>query len=140
MQDSFTDVIVLVDDNEDILKIFREYLAAKGYTVHAFSNPLTAYEHVKYSPKEFAALITDIRMPELNGLQLATKVKELNSDIKIILMTAFDFIMSEREAFAKSTPILGVIELPFSLDKVDELLKSLRTEVPQPMISDTPSP
>lgn len=70
-------------------------------------------------------------MPEMNGLQLAARVKELNSNIKIILMTAFDFIMSEREAFAKSTSILGVIELPFSLDRVDELLKNLKAEKPQ---------
>ena len=128
-------VIVLVDDNRDILKIFQEYLIAKGYVVHAFSSTVIAFEHIKYDPKGCDALITDIRMPEMNGLQLAAKVKELDSEIKTILMTAFDFIMSEREAFAKSTPILGVIELPFSLDKVDELLKSLKTEVPQPVVS-----
>ena len=126
-----TDVVVLVDDNNDILKIFKAYLMAKGYIVHAFSSPVIAYEHIKYDPTGCDALITDIRMPEMNGLQLAERVKRVNPEIKIILMTAFDFIMSEREAFANSTPILGVIELPFSLDKVDELLKGLKSKIPQ---------
>ena len=128
---SDADVVVLVDDDSDILKIFKDYLMARGYVVHAFSSTVSAFEHIKYDPTACDALITDIRMPEMNGLQLATKVKELNSNIKIILMTAFDFIMSEREAFAKSTPISGVLELPFSLERVDELLKSLKAEKPQ---------
>ena len=128
---SHAEIVVLVDDNSDILKIFKDYLMAKGYVVHAFSSPFSAFEHIKYDPTGCDALITDIRMPEMNGLQLAARVKELNSNIKIILMTAFDFIMSEREAFAKSTSILGIIELPFSLDRVDELLKNLKAEKPQ---------
>ena len=133
MTQSRAEIVVLVDDNEDILKIFRDFLTKRGYVVHAFSSPVNAFEHIKYDPKGCDALITDIRMPAMNGLQLATKIKQLNPEIKVILMTAFDFIMSEREAFAKSTPILGVIELPFSLDKVEKLLKSLRKEAPRPV-------
>lgn len=125
------DVVVLVDDNIDILKIFKEYLMAKGYVVHTFESPVSAFEHIKYDPTGCNGLITDIRMPEMNGLQLAARVKKLNPEIKIILMTAFDFIMSDREAFSKSTPILGVIELPFSLDRVDELLKGMKSETGQ---------
>lgn len=122
---TFGDVIVLVDDNEDMLQIFHAYLTKNGYNVHTFSDPKMAYEHIKYAPREFAVLLSDIRMPGMSGFELARNVKALNSNIKIILMTAFDFTMSELQDFLPSTEIEGILEKPFRLERFDELLKDI---------------
>ena len=118
-------VIVLVDDNEDMLQIFKAYLIKNGYNVHAFSDPKMAFEHIKYAPGEFAVLVSDIRMPGMSGFELARNVKALNSKIKIILMTAFDFAMSELQDVLPSTEIVGILEKPFRLERFDELLKDV---------------
>jgi DNA-binding NtrC family response regulator len=116
-------VIVLVDDNEDILRVFRAYLTKQGYSVHAFSDPTTAYEHIKYNPKVCSILLSDIRMPGISGFELARRVKALNPDTKVILMTGFDFTMSEFNDILPSTEIVGILEKPFRLESIDELLE-----------------
>jgi DNA-binding NtrC family response regulator len=122
---TFADVIVLVDDNEDMLQIFKAYLTKNGYNVHAFSDPKMAYEHIKYAPEEFAVLLSDIRMPGMSGFELARNVKALNSKIKIIFMTAFDFTMSELQDILPSVEIAGVLEKPFRLERFNELLDDM---------------
>jgi CheY-like chemotaxis protein len=122
---TFGDVIVLVDDNEDMLQIFKAYLTKNGYNVHAFSDPKIAYEHIKYAPREFAVLLSDIRMPGMSGFELARNVKALNSKIKIIFMTAFDFTMSELQDILPSIEIEGVLGKPFRLERFNELLNDM---------------
>jgi DNA-binding NtrC family response regulator len=118
-------VIILVDDNEDMLQIFRAYLVKKGYNVHAFSDPKTAYEHIRYAPREFSILVSDIRMPGMSGFELAKITKAVNSEIKIILMTAFDLTIFEVKEILPSIEIVGILEKPFQLEKLDELLKGI---------------
>jgi CheY-like chemotaxis protein len=64
-------------------------------------------------------------MPGMSGFELARNVKALNSKIKIILMTAFDFAMSELQDVLPSTEIVGILEKPFRLERFDELLKAV---------------
>lgn len=116
-------LIVLVDDNEDILQVIRAYLTKQGYNVHAFSDPTTAYEHIRYNPPECSILLSDIRMPGISGFELARRVKALNPDTKVILMTGFDFTMSEFEDILPSIEIVGILEKPFRLERIDELLE-----------------
>ena len=116
-------LIMVVDDTEDILSTFSSLLTREGYSVHAFSNPEVALEHFRYSPQEFSLVLSDVRMPGMNGFQLARKVKELNPKVKVLLTSAFEINMSEFEKVLPSSPVDGFLDKPVSMKKLSEEIK-----------------
>ncbi len=97
--------IMVVDDDPDILLLFTEYLKAAGMVVDSFIDPEKALAHfTRSNPSQYDLIITDIRMRHLNGLQLYTRFRDLNPNIRIIFATALDIadeittVMPEVEA------------------------------------------
>ena len=58
----------------NIVSIYSEVLQMSGYKVHSFTDRLLAYAHIKKSLDKYSLLIIDYRMPQMNGLRLATKL------------------------------------------------------------------
>lgn len=115
--------IMVVDDDEDALSVFTRFLTRDGHNVHAFSNPEIAFEHFRYSPHECSMVISDVRMPKINGFQLARKVKELNPDVKVILTSSFEINMPEFEKMVPNAPVDGFVDKPIGLKKLSEVVK-----------------
>lgn len=82
--------IMIVDDEQDILVLFRDYLQTKGFKVKTFQNPVAALTEFQFTPSSYSLIISDIRMPQMSGLQFIEKIGRINKDVKIIFMTAFD--------------------------------------------------
>ena len=95
--------ILIVDDEPDILSIVRRVLEEYGFNVCCFTKPNIALEHYRISPNNHSLVISDLRMPNINGLEFLRKVREINSDTKIFLTTS-NFEMSD----------LGVLLFPNS--------------------------
>ena len=82
--------ILIVDDELDIVAIFRQTLREQGYTVFGFTDPNLALEHFRLNSKEYGLVITDIRMPNMNGFELAAKINMIKPNARIVFMSAFD--------------------------------------------------
>jgi len=82
--------IMLVDDEPDILFTYKLYLAGRGFDVNVFTNPVEALKDITSFPSSYELVITDIRMPALNGLRLFYGIKTLNPNIKFIFVSALD--------------------------------------------------
>jgi len=83
--------IMLVDDEPDVLYTYKCFLSSRGYNVVTFTNPREALIHfVQSDPSYYGLVILDIRMPNLNGLQLFHKFREIDHKIKIIFVSALD--------------------------------------------------
>ena len=82
----FTKPIAIVDDEVNTVNIYSEVLQMSGYQVHSFTDPLLAYEHIKENPYKYSLLITDYRMPQMNGLRLATELLEINKNMNVLIM------------------------------------------------------
>jgi two-component system C4-dicarboxylate transport response regulator DctD len=82
--------IMIVDDESDIVLIFRRSLELAGYNVFAFTDAIEALEHLKLYMDKYGLIISDARMPNMTGLEFATKVRGINASIPFILMSAFD--------------------------------------------------
>jgi DNA-binding NtrC family response regulator len=82
--------IMIVDDEVDICNLFRDALQVAGYNVRAFTNPTEAFEDFKLHNEEYGVIITDIRMPEMSGIELIKRVNQINKNVKVFLMTAFE--------------------------------------------------
>ncbi|TVP40158.1 response regulator [Candidatus Nitrosocosmicus arcticus] len=92
--------IIVVDDEPDLASLFKEFLKKQGYDVVSFTDPVLAFEYFKESVDKHSLIITDLRMPGVCGIDLAKNIREINSKVKIFLMTAFDTQdLEDREDF-----------------------------------------
>src|SRR5829696_62747 len=77
--------ILLVDDDKDILKIVQKYFEKKGARVSPYSEPLLALQDFmknnNNSNHYYDLVISDIRMPEMNGIELASIIRKMNNSI-----------------------------------------------------------
>jgi two-component system, OmpR family, response regulator ChvI len=85
--------VMLVDDEEDMLLTYKSFLEDKDYNISSFSDSETALKHfAETNAYDYDLIILDIRMPGLNGLQLYCKLKEINTAIKVLFVSALDAI------------------------------------------------
>ena len=111
-----TNAILLLDDDFDIITVFRLGLEDKGFHVSVFTDPLLALDHFQMNPEQFGLVISDIRMPVMNGYDFIKKVKEMKPEVKVFLMTAFKIDDVE---FRRELPLVKVDEIihkPISLE------------------------
>lgn len=82
--------IMIVDDSKTTLSLLEKILLHQGYTVKAFSNPISAFERLRYD--SFDLIISDIEMPSLNGKEFVKQVKndESLSTIPIIIISTLE--------------------------------------------------
>lgn len=83
--------VMLVDDEPDILAIFKTYLTSEGYKVEAFSDSYMALQSFARSePRHYDLLVLDIRMPTINGLQLYQRLKAVDPYVNVIFLSALE--------------------------------------------------
>src|SRR6185312_2664649 len=79
--------IILAEDDDDMRRFLAKALENAGYEVVSFDNGMSAYHRLREEP--FELLLTDIVMPEMDGIELARRANELDPDIKIMFITGF---------------------------------------------------
>lgn len=104
--------LLLIDDDKDILTVLKQSLELKGMNTYGFTNPILAVEHFRNNAANYDMVITDIRMPQMNGFQVARAVKEIRSDIKLAFITAFEINRPEFEKVLPSTKVDAFITKP----------------------------
>ncbi|RZB38358.1 MAG: hypothetical protein SRB2_00106 [Desulfobacteraceae bacterium Eth-SRB2] len=92
--------ILLVDDEEQIVKMQNEMLELLGYHVTPRTSSIETLEAFRVQPDKFDLVITDMTMPNMNGAELASKLVEIRPDIPIIICTGFSEKMSKERADA----------------------------------------
>jgi DNA-binding NtrC family response regulator len=85
-------IVSIVDDERDITELFHYALSTsiEGVSVITFNDPIIALEHFTDNKKNYALVISDLRLPNLNGLELLKKVKQLNPSVRTILTSAYE--------------------------------------------------
>ncbi|HMG39013.1 MAG TPA: response regulator [Nitrososphaeraceae archaeon] len=86
-------IVGVIDDDIDITTLFHDVLCENVLeaSVYAFNDPVAALKHFTENESNYALLISDLRMPGLNGLELLKKVKVSNPKVRTILMSAYNF-------------------------------------------------
>lgn len=117
----------IVDDEEDIIILFRDALAGiEGITVFTFTNPILALEHFQMNQHAYVLVISDLRMPGLNGMELLRKMKELNKFVRTILMTAFEVDDQIFTEYSKKKIIDKFVQKPV---RMFDLVKEVDTQL-----------
>jgi len=107
--------LLVVDDDADIVQVLKMGLLKNRFLVEAFTNPEEALQSFKSNAGSFCLVLSDMRMPGLSGMQLARKVKEINPNVKVVLMTAFEIRDEEFSKVFPSTSIDGFLQKPIGI-------------------------
>ena len=85
-------IVSIVDDEIDITELFHYAISTsiEGVSVITFNDPIIALQHFTDNKKNYALVISDLRLPNLNGLELLKKVKQLNPSVRTILISAYE--------------------------------------------------
>jgi two-component system cell cycle response regulator CpdR len=114
--------ILLAEDDNDMRRFLVKALENAGYRVTAFDNGRSAYERIREEP--FTLLLTDIVMPEMDGIELARRATELDPDLKVMFITGFAAVALNPDSNAPKDA--KVLSKPFHLkDLVNEVEKLL---------------
>ncbi len=97
--------VMIVDDEQDITTVFKIGLENNQFIVTTFNDPLDALS--SFRPGLYDLLILDIRMPRMNGFQLYSKIRDIDNNVKVCFLTAFD---ESRAEFGSSFPFLEEVK------------------------------
>jgi two-component system, response regulator, stage 0 sporulation protein F len=111
--------ILVVDDEENARTALSKILAREGYEVASAGNGYEALNYLR--GKEVELIITDINMPEMNGLSLLRELSRSHPESNVIMVTAYGEVESYIEAMN-----LGAFEYINKPVKIDELKKIIR--------------
>jgi two-component system cell cycle response regulator CpdR len=118
--------VMVLDDDSDLATLVKQILQKDGFNnVFSFTDPLLALEHFRINHKDYSLIISDIRMPVMNGFQFVSEARKINPKIKILLMTAFEINNKE---FAQALPkpkIDGLIRKPATSKQILSIVSSV---------------
>jgi two-component system, cell cycle sensor histidine kinase and response regulator CckA len=117
--------LLVVDDDRDTVRVLALSLLKYGFLVDAFSNPQDALQEIKSNPESYSLVLSDGWMPSISGLQLAKIVKEVNPNVKILLLTGSEIRDDEVSDVSPPTNVDGVIQKPVSIGKLTDKILSL---------------
>ena len=118
---------MVVDDERDILSIVKRGLESKNrFQVETFIDAESALESLKENSGDYYDLVlTDIRMPKINGFELYRRIKESNPHMKIVFITAFEINKDEFNKVIPSLDVIDFISKPVSMSTLITKLNSI---------------
>ena len=124
--------ILLIDHEKDSLRFVQKYLESKGAHVSAYSDPLLALQDFMKNGNgngyDYDLVISDIKMPEMNGIELASIIRKKNKEIPIILMTASSGIDIDH-SILNFLNLEDIIAKPVKLKDLIEKVNTIKQKV-----------
>ena len=114
MKDNPRKTILLADDDESVRRVLEFQLTEAGFTVLSSSDGSDALS--QFGSNDVDCVVTDLRMPRLSGLELLEKIKAINSEVPVIVVTAFGEV--ETAVTAMKSGAFDYINKPFNRDEI----------------------
>src|SRR3954469_3826057 len=105
---------LIVDDEQGIRQLLTLVFERAGHQVRAAENGRRALEMLRAEPADL--IISDVKMPDIGGIELLTSARELLPDVAVVMMTAFATVETAREAFKLGAD--DFIQKPFDVDEL----------------------
>lgn len=112
--------VLIVDDEPDIISFLKEGLKLRGFEVDGFTDPRKALEQFK--PNSYDIVVSDIKMPHINGFQLCRKIKEKDARVRVYFLSAFDIYAKEAETIFPTLGSTVFIKKPIRYQELAAIL------------------
>ncbi|MEE9524348.1 MAG: response regulator, partial [Thermodesulfovibrionales bacterium] len=119
MQNKLIDSILVVDDDETALDVTVSLLEETGYSVIPCSDGIEAINKIK--EENVDVVLSDIRMPNISGIDLLKKINDYNSDVPVILMTGYADLDIAIEAIKRGA--YDFITKPYQLESLQHSIE-----------------
>ena len=123
--------ILVIDDDKDVCEFLRKVLTEDGYNINILTNPNRALHKMK--AKTYHLIILDLKMPHIKGEDLLKQIREVNSDISVIVLTAYPSVDSAVQTLRSNA--CDYLKKPF---KIDELRGAIRNALRSKMLLTEP--
>ena len=120
--------ILVVDDDPDISTLIKQSLTKNGFKVSAFTDPIMALEDFKINCKTCSVILSDIRMPGMNGYELVKQAKQIDKDAKVVLMSSFEIKDKEFHNLLPDVKVDAFLQKPFHIQQLEEITQKIRTK------------
>lgn len=127
--------ILIVDDNQMMAKTLKDILRLKGFKAETANNASEALN--KMETNDFDCILSDIRMPDMSGVELIKVIKKKSPNIPMILMTAYTNTEIVREGLEEGT--LAVLNKPLNIDRFIQFLEFLGQKTVVAIVDDDPA-
>ena len=117
------ETVLVVDDEEMIIDVGKELLGALGYTVLLARSGRKAIEIYKKNKAKIDMVLLDMIMPEMGGIETCERLKEINSDIKVLLSSGFSIDGQAETILAKGCD--DFIQKPFGMKNLSKKLREI---------------
>ncbi len=111
--------ILVIDDNKDLCASLKKLLTNDGYNVNTLTRPTRALNEIRR--KTYHIIILDLRMPDIKGEDLLKEIKKVNSDISVIILTAYASLSSAVETLKCNA--FDYVKKPFKIYELRETIK-----------------
>jgi DNA-binding NtrC family response regulator len=115
--------ILLADDDAAVRDLVRRALSSEGHTVHVTQDGMEALDHLNAHASTIDVLVTDVDMPQLDGISLAEQAAALNTRLAIVLMSGFADQL-ERAGRLRVRRLLSVSK-PFTLEQIKQVVRTV---------------
>lgn len=115
--------VLFVDDEPMVVRVAQEMLARFGYRVTTFRSPVDALTHFKADPSAFDAVVTDLSMPAMNGVDFAAELHATRSDVPILLTTGY-----AARVKAGGNGVRRVLVKPYDIQQLSSALREVLSE------------
>ena len=115
---------LILDDEKQITKVFSLLMQQSAYDVESFEDPESALAAISKDPGSYDVILSDIRMPKMDGITFAKKVRSLHPTLPIIFMTGYP-VNEVQEGISKLENVI-LLQKPFPLkETLEKLLPKL---------------
>lgn len=110
--------ILVIDDYADTLNLTVEFLDKSGFRAEGYTDPLLALEQFKNHPNKFGLVVMDVGLPNIDGTELYSKLKQVRNDVNIYLFTGWDVDVSEFQKTCRSFQEDHIIHKPVPMNSL----------------------
>ena len=114
--------ILLVDDEHDLTTIFKSALQLIGCEVVTYNSPNEAL--AEFRPKQYDLAIFDVKMPNMSGFELYSKIRKIDSNLKALFVTAFPNYEHEFLVTLPDMDIKCVLQKPLGMKQLQDIVKT----------------
>lgn len=115
--------ILVVDDEEAVLKTISQSLTVLGYTVITAENGMKAVGIYHKRWAEIDGVLLDYLMPEMDGVDVFREMKEINPDVKVLLITGYGYSVDQQQI--RALGVKDIVPKPVDMMTLSQILSEL---------------
>jgi DNA-binding NtrC family response regulator len=119
--------ILVTDDEYDIVNLIKQSLEKRGQKVCGFSDAKAALDHFTSNKDKHGIVISDLRMPGMNGYEFVTQIKKNDPEVKVVLMSAFKIQEKEFHNVLPDIKVDAFLQKPFTIGQLNDVVLKMGT-------------